>query len=119
MKRLLGKFAIVTGGSSGIGAACARALAEEGAGVLATGRRFDGEPPAMPGLGEVVNAHLDVTDETRSSTGSRNFRARIVVCSAGAGHLRPIANCSAHDSARCRRAIVGTLLLRARGDASD
>ncbi|MDQ3367849.1 MAG: SDR family NAD(P)-dependent oxidoreductase, partial [Myxococcota bacterium] len=40
MKRLLGKFAIVTGGSSGIGAACAEALATEGAAVLACGRRF-------------------------------------------------------------------------------
>ncbi|HEX8114751.1 MAG TPA: SDR family NAD(P)-dependent oxidoreductase, partial [Kofleriaceae bacterium] len=36
MKRLLGKFAIVTGGSSGIGAACAQALAAEGAAVVAT-----------------------------------------------------------------------------------
>jgi 3-oxoacyl-[acyl-carrier protein] reductase len=34
MKRLIGKIAIVTGASSGIGAACARALAEEGASVV-------------------------------------------------------------------------------------
>lgn len=34
MKRLIGKIAVVTGASSGIGAACARALAEEGASVV-------------------------------------------------------------------------------------
>jgi 3-oxoacyl-[acyl-carrier protein] reductase len=34
MKRLIGKIAVVTGGSSGIGAACARALADEGASVV-------------------------------------------------------------------------------------
>jgi NADP-dependent 3-hydroxy acid dehydrogenase YdfG len=41
MKRLIGKLAIVTGGSSGIGAACAEALAGEDAAVLATGRRVE------------------------------------------------------------------------------
>ncbi|HEX7838262.1 MAG TPA: hypothetical protein VF469_12395 [Kofleriaceae bacterium] len=35
MKRLLGEFSIVIGGSSGIGAACAEALAAEGAAVVA------------------------------------------------------------------------------------
>lgn len=34
MKRLIGKIAVVTGASSGIGAACARALADEGASVV-------------------------------------------------------------------------------------
>jgi len=112
VKRLLGKFAIVTGGSSGIGAACARALASEGAGVLACGRRFPDGPVPQPGLGEVVNAHLEVTDEGEVK---RRFaelpELDIVVCSAGQGNFGPIVNCSAHDIRTMLDVhIVGTLL---------
>ena len=38
MARLAGKVAIVTGATSGLGAAAARRMAEEGAAVLVTGR---------------------------------------------------------------------------------
>ena len=112
MKRLLGKFAIVTGGSSGIGAACAQALAAEGAAVLACGRRFADGDSAQPALGEVANAHLDVTDE---QSVRRRFaqlpELDIVVCSAGTGTFGPIANCSAADIRTMLDVhIVGTLL---------
>ena len=95
VQRLLGKFAIVTGGSSGIGLACAEALAREGAGVLACGRRFARGSVTTPALGEVVNAHLDVTDEAEVKA---LFEALpeldIVVCSAGTGTFAPVINAS-------------------------
>jgi 3-oxoacyl-[acyl-carrier protein] reductase len=111
MKRLLGKFAIVTGGSSGIGAAVARALAAEGAAVLACGRRF-ADVTTQPALGEVVETHLDVTDEFEVK---RRFaqlpELDIVVCSAGTGTFGPIVSCSAHDIRTMLDVhVVGTML---------
>jgi NADP-dependent 3-hydroxy acid dehydrogenase YdfG len=55
---LEGKRAIVTGASSGIGAATARALAREGATVAAGARRVD----RLAELGDVIALELDVTD---------------------------------------------------------
>jgi NAD(P)-dependent dehydrogenase (short-subunit alcohol dehydrogenase family) len=112
VKRLLGKFAIVTGGSSGIGAACADALAAEGAAVLACGRRFAAGPAAAPALGGIVRAGLDVTDEAQ-------VRARfgeppeldIVVCAAGVGTFAPIINASAAElRAMLEVHVTGTFL---------
>ncbi len=112
MKRLLGKFAIVTGGSSGIGAACASALAAEGAGVLATGRRFAPGPATRPALGEVVQAHLDVTDEAEVKARFAELpELDIVVCSAGVGTFGSVINASAADlRAMLEVHIVGTML---------
>jgi 3-hydroxy acid dehydrogenase / malonic semialdehyde reductase len=60
---LEGKKAIVTGASSGIGAAIARALAHEGALVAVGARRLD----RLAGLGEgFVALELDVTDPESS-----------------------------------------------------
>jgi NAD(P)-dependent dehydrogenase (short-subunit alcohol dehydrogenase family) len=110
--RLLGKYAIVTGGSSGIGAACAAALAREGAAVLACGRRFPAGPASVPALGEVATARLDVTDEAEVQ---RRFaelpELDLVVLSAGVGTFAPIANASVADlRAMLEVHVVGTLL---------
>jgi NAD(P)-dependent dehydrogenase (short-subunit alcohol dehydrogenase family) len=112
MKRLLGKFAIVTGGSSGIGAACAEALASEGAAVLSTARRYDHGPAPHPALGEVAHAGLDVTNEAEVNQRFGELpEVDIVVCSAGVGTFAPIINASVADvRAMLDVHIVGTLL---------
>ena len=112
MRRLLGKFAIVTGGSSGIGAACADALAAEGAAVLTTARRFPGGPARVPGLGEIVAARLDVTDEAEVCARFAELPdLDIVVCSAGVGSFGPVINASAADlRAMLDVHVVGTML---------
>ena len=111
MKRLLGKFAVVTGGSSGIGAACADALAGEGAGVLATGRRFDPGPTSHPTLGQVAHAQLDVTDESEVTRVFDSLpELDIVVCSAGVGTFGPIINATTESvRAMLEVHILGTL----------
>ena len=112
MKRLLGKRALVTGGSSGIGAAVAAALAGEGAAVVATGRRFVAGKVRTPAIGEVVEAHLDVTDEAEvaarfAALGPIDF----LVCSAGVGTFGPIVNARVADvRAMLDVHIVGTLV---------
>jgi NAD(P)-dependent dehydrogenase (short-subunit alcohol dehydrogenase family) len=108
--RLDGKYAIVTGGSSGIGAAIARALAAEGAAVLSAARRFSGD--GVPKPGEVVDVHLDVTDEAEVAA---RFGALpqldIVVCSAGTGTFTPIATSPVADlRAMLEVHITGTFL---------
>lgn len=112
MTRLHGKLAIVTGGSSGIGAACAHALAAEGAAVVATGRRFAGGPPRVPAPGEVVAAHLDVTDEAEVTARIAELPALdILVCSAGVGTFGPVIRAGAAElRAMLDVHIVGTML---------
>lgn len=110
-KRLLGKFAIVTGGSSGIGEACAQALAEEGAAVLACGRRYPRGDVQAPVLGEVSHAHLDVTDEAEVKAVFAAVPAvDIVVLSAGTGTFAPVVNSSVAElRAMLEVHVVGTL----------
>jgi len=89
--RLLGKLAIVTGATSGIGAATARGLAKEGACVVGFGRRGSPGQVARPEPGQVVLARLDVTDEAAVQARFAELPAPdVVVCAAGAGTFAPI-----------------------------
>ncbi len=111
MKRLDGKYAIVTGGSSGIGEACANALAAEGAAVVACGRRFANGPIRVPAFGEVGQANLDVTDEAQVDARFAELpELDLVVCSAGVGTFGPIINASIAELREMLEVhIVGTL----------
>ena len=69
MGQMHGKVAIVTGGACGIGAACARTLAREGAKVAVTdlddanGETLVAEIRRVGG--DAIYLHQDVTDEGR------------------------------------------------------
>lgn len=69
MKNLKGRVAIVTGAASGIGRACAVALAHEGVAVLVTDIDDPGSKETVDLIeksgGKALWAHHDVTDETR------------------------------------------------------
>ena len=88
---LSGKGVLVTGGSGGIGAACARAFAAEGARVVVHYHR--GEERAREvaaSLGGTPTLQADLTDEhevDRLFEESRTALGRIDVCAAVAGEI--------------------------------
>lgn len=91
----LGKAAIVTGGSSGIGQATATALAEQGANVLITGRNAE----KLAGVSE-LNSNIDFLqmDSSDANSGEQIVdaamslwgRIDLVVNNSGAGQPAPV-----------------------------
>lgn len=75
MNRFEGKSILVTGGTSGIGLATAKAFAEEGARVVVTGRDPAGLEQARAALG--VNA-VAIRNDAGSVTAARELAASIV-----------------------------------------
>ncbi|MBR1705470.1 MAG: SDR family oxidoreductase [Bacteroidales bacterium] len=85
------KIVLLTGGSSGIGAATARVLAEAGMTVYAASRRGTVETPA-PGI---IPASLDVNDASQTEALVKRIvetegRIDAVVCNAGNGIYGPV-----------------------------
>lgn len=112
MMRLLGKLAVVTGATSGLGEAIARALAKEGAAVVGVGRRGPAGPIARPDAGQVVRARLDVTDEDAVKACFTEIPAPdVLVCAAGSGTFAPIHTATVADlRAMLESHVVGTFL---------
>ncbi|TZF90017.1 SDR family NAD(P)-dependent oxidoreductase [Cognatilysobacter lacus] len=88
MDRVAGKTCVVTGGSMGIGAACVRRLAEEGAHVVV----FDCVDPAKANAaapveppGSVTYRQVDVTDEA-------SVQAAMSLAAAGSGIIDVLVN---------------------------
>ena len=97
--QLKGQAAIVTGGASGIGAACAQTLAREGAKVMVTdiddARGKDLVAEITKAGGTAAYLHQDVTDETAwpgiVGAAEKQFGGlHIMVANAGIGIMVPI-----------------------------
>jgi NADP-dependent 3-hydroxy acid dehydrogenase YdfG len=100
-ERLDGTVALVTGASSGIGDATARALAAEGASVVAAARRKDRLDALVADItasgGTAIAIECDVTDQTQatsliSATVEHFGRLDTLVNNAGVMLLGPIAD---------------------------
>ena len=97
MKKLKGKVAVITGGSSGIGLATAKRFVEEGAHVVITGRRekelkeaaalIDGNVTTV--AGDV--SRLEDLDRLYTIVKEKHARIDILFANAGAGTIAPFA----------------------------
>src|ERR1700689_3466955 len=95
-KKLEGKIALVTGGSTGIGLATAQRLVAEGAYVYITGRRQPELDAAVKTIGSNVTAvqadaaKLDDLDRLYAQIKKEKGRVDIVFANAGGGEFAPL-----------------------------
>jgi NAD(P)-dependent dehydrogenase (short-subunit alcohol dehydrogenase family) len=103
MKRLEGKIAVVTGGSSGMGRATAKQFVEEGASVVITGRRQDRLDDAIADIGGSIEgfrgdiANLADLERLRAHIADRHGRIDIIFANAGGGTLGAFGTISEAD----------------------
>jgi 3(or 17)beta-hydroxysteroid dehydrogenase len=103
MPRVANKVALITGAASGIGRACARQLAREGATIVVTDRDGDGAAAVATELGAPHRARtLDVTDPAAwtaaiADTIAAYGRLDILVNNAGIGRFGDIETATLED----------------------
>ena len=95
MGKLTGRHALITGGGSGIGAAIARALADEGAAVSVAGRRREQIEAVAAGVPRGFAVTADVTREADCAAMVASARGAlgpidILVVNAGAARSAPV-----------------------------
>jgi NAD(P)-dependent dehydrogenase (short-subunit alcohol dehydrogenase family) len=114
MGRLAGKVALVTGGASGIGAACATALAREGATVVITDLQDDKGAALADGVirsgGKARYLHHDVTSEEAwvsvvAEVKAAHGRLDVLVNNAGIGIGSPSITTMSLDDFRRQQAV--------------
>jgi NAD(P)-dependent dehydrogenase (short-subunit alcohol dehydrogenase family) len=95
-RKLEGKIALVTGGTSGIGLATARRFISEGAQVIVTGRRKDVLDGAVKDLGDRAigiqadSGKLDDLDQLYAQIKAKHGRLDIIFANAGGGEFATI-----------------------------
>jgi len=92
-KKLSDKVAVVTGGTTGIGLAAAKAFASEGAFVYITGRRQPELDAAVAAIGQNVagiqadSTKLDDLDRLYDTVQARHGRLDVLYANAGGGNM--------------------------------
>ena len=100
MGKLLGKVAVITGGTEGIGLATAQLFVKEGAYVFITGRRQKELDEAVTALGSNVTgvrgdvAKLADLDRLYETVGKVKGRIDIIFANAGVGEFVPFGKVS-------------------------
>ncbi|CAA9563642.1 MAG: Uncharacterized oxidoreductase YkvO [uncultured Thermomicrobiales bacterium] len=94
-RKLEGKIAVVTGGSSGIGLAAARRFASEGAHVFVTGRRQAELDAAVASIGAATGIRIDSSNLAELGTlfdrvKEEKGRIDVLFVNAGGGSLLPL-----------------------------